>query len=422
MKIKDYIFLANKNLSRRKKGVISNTILIAISVIICLLVISFNICLSNYMNRALVNNIAYRSIVVLGVPEEKQEDVINSIKEIDHIAKVIPEKEERTMTTIYSDFFDEYEENMRLSFKGADVNIQPSVIQGRNIENGETNVCLIPNKIYYGKYSQNKEQVYDREAYINGEDFLGKKINIYYFSYDESNGERIRKETFTEEFEVIGIYDVDEYPFEDNLFVSFEDVIKINKNVEENTVLNPNVIYSGPDEQIIAYVDNSLNLNNTMEKVEELGYRCIVRSTVNTYIVVIINVVTAIVLSVLMIIVLSSITTSSIKAIDDRKYEIGILKAIGYKNKNIKTILLFENLIIGIRAYLIGLIISIISMYLIKIFIFNKNIDFDRLNVNLNVWVCIVALIFSILIPTIASYFGGKGIFKKTPLSLNKEG
>ena len=221
---------------------------------------------------------------------------------------------------------------------------------------------------------------------------------------------------------MIGIYDVDEYPFEDNLFVSFEDVIKINKNVEENTVLNPNVIYSGPDEQIIAYVDNSLNLNNTMEKVEELGYRCIVRSTVNTYIVVIINVVTAIVLSVLMIIVLSSITTSSIKAIDDRKYEIGILKAIGYKNKNIKTILLFENLIIGIRAYLIGLIISIISMYLIKIFIFNKNIDFDRLNVNLNVWVCIVALIFSILIPTIASYLGGKGIFKKTPLSLNKEG
>ena len=135
-----------------------------------------------------------------------------------------------------------------------------------------------------------------------------------------------------------------------------------------------------------------------------------------------INVVTGIVLSVLMIIVLSSITRSSIKAIDDRKYEIGILKAIGYKNKNIKTILLFENLIIGIRAYLIGLIISIISMYLIKIFIFNKNIDFDRLNVNLNVWVCIVALIFSILIPTIASYLGGKGIFKKTPLSLNKEG
>ena len=176
MKIKDYIFLANKNLSRRKKGVISNTILIAISVIICLLVISFNICLSNYMNRALVNNIAYRSIVVLGVPEEKQEDIINSIKEIDHISKVIPEKEERTMTTIYSDFFDEYEENMRLSFKGADVNIQPSVIQGRNIENGETNVCLIPNKIYYGEYSQNKEQVYDREAYINGEDFLGKKV------------------------------------------------------------------------------------------------------------------------------------------------------------------------------------------------------------------------------------------------------
>lgn len=165
-----------------------------------------------------------------------------------------------------------------------------------------------------------------------------------------------------------------------------------------------------------------MNLDSTLEKVEELGYRCIVRSTANTYIVVIINVVTVIVISILMLIVLFSITTSSIKAINDRKYEIGMLKAIGYKNKNIKIMLLFENLVIGIGAYLIGLVISIISMYSLKIFVFSKNIDFDKLDVNLNIWVCLIALIFSIIVPTIASYLGGKGIFNKTPLSLNKGG
>ena len=110
------------------------------------------------------------------------------------------------------------------------------------------------------------------------------------------------------------------------------------------------------------------------------------------------------------------------KAINDRKYEIGMLKAIGYKNKNIKIMLLFENLVIGIGAYLIGLVISIISMYSLKIFVFSKNIDFDKLDVNLNIWVCLIALIFSIIVPTIASYLGGKGIFNKTPLSLNKGG
>ena len=132
--------------------------------------------------------------------------------------------------------------------------------------------------------------------------------------------------------------------------------------------------------------------------------------------------VTVIVISILMLIVLFSITTSSIKAINDRKYEIGMLKAIGYKNKNIKIMLLFENLVIGIGAYLIGLVISIISMYSLKIFVFSKNIDFDKLDVNLNIWVCLIALIFSIIVPTTLDRVFGKGIFNKTPLSLNKGG
>ena len=423
MKIKDYIFLAFKNISRRKKGVVSNIVLISISVIICVLAISFNLSLSDFLNRALVNNISYRSIVVLGVEEDKQNEVINKLENIEHILKVVTEKEERIMTTMYTDYFDEYKKDMSFSFKGSDINTQPSVIKGRNIEPGQTNVCLIPNKIYYKQYSSDGKLRYDKEAYINGEELIGKKIKMNYSSYDESSGERIANKTFTEEFEVIGIYDIDEYVLEENWFVSFEDVSRINKTVEENTILNPNVIYStGGSSQITVFVDNSLNLDSTLEKVEELGYRCIVRSTANTYIVVIINVVTVIVISILMLIVLFSITTSSIKAINDRKYEIGMLKAIGYKNKNIKIMLLFENLVIGIGAYLIGLVISIISMYSLKIFVFSKNIDFDKLDVNLNIWVCLIALIFSIIVPTIASYLGGKGIFNKTPLSLNKVG
>lgn len=423
MKIRDYIFLAFKNITRRKKGIVSNVILIAISVIISTLVLSFSISFGNYMNRALVNNIAYRSIVVLGIPEDKQEEVIEELESIEHVLKAVLETEERTMTTIYINNLDEFSNHNTISFNGTDLNTQPEVILGRKIKDGEKNVCVIPNKIYQQQPVSDEE--YDKEDYIHGEELLGKTINISYYSYDESNGERVKNKAFEEEYEIIGVYDVDEYVLLDSWYIPFEDVSRINSNVEENTILNsnldPNVVYSKPDEQIIAIVDNALNLDSTLKAVEERGYACIVRSTANTYIVVIINVVVGIVLAVLLSIVLSSITTSSIKTINDRKYELGMLKAIGYKGKTIRNMLLFENLIIGVGAYIIGMIISIITMLIVKVNIFDKSVDLSKLNCNLNWWVCIIALLFSFMIPSIATYLSGKSILKKTPISLNKE-
>ena len=421
MKIRDYIFLAFKNITRRKKGIVSNVILIAISVIISTLVLSFSISFGNYMNRALVNNIAYRSIVVLGVSEDRQEEVIEDLESIEHVLRVVLETEERTMTTIYINNLDEFSDLNTISFRGVDSNTQPEVILGRKIKDGEKNVCIVPNKIY--QQQPVKDEEYDKDDYIHGEDLLGKTINISYYSYNESTGERVRNKTFEEEYEIIGVYDVDEYVLLDSWYIPFEDVSRINSNVEENTIsnLDPNVVYSRPDEQIIAIVDNALNLDSTLKTVEERGYACIVRSTANTYIVVIINVVVGIVLAVLLSIVLSSITTSSIKTINDRKYELGMLKAIGYKGKTIRNMLLFENLIIGAAAYMIGMIISIITMLIVKVNIFDKSVDLSKLNCNLNLWVCIIALLFSFMIPSIATYLSGKSILKKTPISLNKE-
>ena len=83
--------------------------------------------------------------------------------------------------------------------------------------------------------------------------------------------------------------------------------------------------------------------------------------------------------------------------------------------------LLFENLIIGVSAYIIGMIISIITMLIVKVNILDKSVDLSKLNCNLNLWVCIIALLFSVMIPAIATYLSGKSILKKTPISLNKE-
>ena len=419
MKVRDYIFLAFKNLVRRKKGIVSSVILIVISVIISTLVLSFSLSVGNYMNRALINNVSYRTIVIIGVPQDKQEEVIESLKKIEHISNAVKESEERTMTLIHVNNVQNLGKDFTIGFNGVDITTQPEVILGRKIKEGEKNVCIIPNKIYPPK--RIIDTSFDKEAYISGEDLLGKMIEVSYNSYDESSGDRVINKTFQDEYEIVGVYDVDEYPLLESWYVPFDNIININNNVEENTILNPNVTYGEYSEQISAYVDSALNLDSTIEKVEELGYRCIIRSTANTYIVIIINVVVGIVLTVLLFIVLTIITSSSIKSLDDRKYEIGMLKAIGYKNKYIRNMLLCENLVISIGAYLLGIIISIIAMSVIKINILDKSEDFSQLNCNLNVWVCFIALLFAIIVPTISTYLGGKGIFKRTPISLNKE-
>lgn len=81
MRLLDYIFLAKKNLSRRKKSVIVNSILIFISTVIFVLGLSFTKCFMNSINRAILKNPSYRTIVLTGVKEEEQDSVIKKIEE-----------------------------------------------------------------------------------------------------------------------------------------------------------------------------------------------------------------------------------------------------------------------------------------------------------------------------------------------------
>lgn len=413
MRLVDYIFLANKNLSRRKKTVIINTILISISTIIFILGLSFTKCFMSVVNKAILNNPSYRTIVVMGIKENDKDNIIEKIKEDKNIAMVVNEKEYNTYATLKN--IDTVTINKGIDLNGASESVSPQVISGRNIKNSDENVCIIPKKVNF--YSRG--DVLDKDEYIDGEKLIGKKITIEYSSRDDIK-EEINK-TFSKELEIIGVYDGDEYVVDGNEFyVPFTVVSKIRNDIEENWIKEPNTVYSGGN-NIYAIVNNSLNTEKSFEKIQALGYRAIIRSTTNTLIVVVINTIVGIVVVVFLLIVLINITSSTIRSIDERKYEIGMLKAIGYKNKNIRKLLLVENLIIGVRAYLIGLIVSIIGMKIMQINIFEKNYDFYPFNIRVDVIICLVASIITVVVPTLATLFSSKKLYSKTAISLSKE-
>ena len=417
MKISDYIFLAKKNLSTRKGSVISITILITIAVIISILSFSFTTSLQNSMDKAINKNISYRTIAVMGAKEYTLEDEIKKIEEDENLSKVVDIKDYEGYVNLL-ELADDFDSQM-VCLMGTNKDLQPNVVKGRNFEDDEEKVCIIPDKLYTDYLSES----YDKDKYIDGKSLIGKEITVEYYAFDYSNGDTnpIKNKTFNEEYTVVGVYDPQESLIYGNVvFVNFSDLGRINQNVKDNTILDPKVRYSS-NTTVMAIVNDAENVDSSLKRIESLGYRAVVRSTIDTNIVLIVNIATDIVLVILASIILTNIVTSSIRAISERKYEIGIMKAIGYKNSNIQLIMLCENMIIGVRAYLIGLIISIITKECLTKFLIDKNYSLSQLNIKINVNICIIVILIIIVCHVISSVLASKKFLKETPVSLNKE-
>lgn len=417
MKISDYIFLAKKNLSRRKGSVISITILITIAVIISILSFSFTTSLQNSMDKAINKNISYRTIAVMGAKEYTLEDEIKKIEEDENLSKVVDIKDYEGYVNLL-ELADDFDSQM-VCLMGTNKDLQPNVVKGRNFGDDEEKVCIVPDKLYTDYSSES----YDKDKYIDGKSLIGKEITIEYYAFDYSNGDTnpIKNKTFNEEYTVVGVYAPQESLMGgDVIFVKFSDLRRINQNVKDNTILDPKVRYSS-NTTVMAIVNDAENVDSSLKRIESLGYRAVVRSTIDTNIVLIVNIATDIVLVILASIILTNIVTSSIRAISERKYEIGIMKAIGYKNSNIQLIMLCENMIIGVRAYLIGLIISVITKECLTKFLIDKNYSLSQLNIKINVNICIIVILIIIVCHVISSVLASKKFLKETPVSLNKE-
>ena len=205
-------------------------------------------------------------------------------------------------------------------------------------------------------------------------------------------------------------------------YISFDDVYEICDTSEKNSVKADNVVF-GESKTAFAIIDNPLNVDSVIEEINDLGYsRVMPRSIANTDLVNIVNVVGILVTSVILIIVISNLVISSIKFINEKGYEIGILKAIGYKNKNIRNIIYYENILIGLISYIIAIIISIISIIFFKNNVVEGDYSLEIININLDIIVCIIALIISIIIPLISASISSRKALKKSIVELNKEG
>lgn len=410
MKIKDYIFLAIKNLSRRKKAMFLSSTLIIISMLIFIVVLSFSTGLLKAMDRAILKNISYRTIVVMK-NQNNIDDIEEKIKKMEHVVKCVSQDYFETAAPLSR--IDDIEiKDGTISLFGADSETSPNIVAGRKLFDNEQNACIIPSTFYPYDVS-----TYDESKIYNAEELLGHEITIEYNSYIYDGPNMNVKEKFEKNFVVVGIYDQDEIMAEVNdCYISYNEIKEI-----VDTRLDGNNYSNMENRPVMAIVDDAQNVNVVLDKIKSMGYRAIIRSSANTQLVGIVNIVCVLISSVLIFIAILNITISSIKSMTERKYEIGMLKAIGYKNSTMQGILFTENLIISLFSYVFTLLLSNLTIYMVQTKYIQDNFQLMQMKLGINIYFCIIPLGIILIIPAISSVLCGRKLFKRTPVSLNKE-
>ncbi len=414
MRIKDYIFLASKNLSTRR-NVSTNILLLTVAMIIFIISLSYTSCFLSGMDKAINKNISYRSIVAMDYGDISMEEMTEKLCNIDNVIKVVPLTNFLTGINIKKIGVHDYND-AGISIQGAANDVQPNIINGRGFNENENGVCIIPEKFYPYDYDE-----FSPEKIIDGNQLIGQKIEAEYYSHDNRPLSPIVCKTFKKEFTIIGVYNQ-----EDNMedysycYVSFDDIDAINKDIKENNIYSEKTILL-ESKGLVAIVDKAENVEKVLNDIQSLNCRAIIKSVANTDLMNVIKTICLIVFEIIIVIALINIIISSIKSIIDRKYDIGMQKAIGYKNKHIQGILFTENNIIGVLSYVIAIMVALVLNFIVRKYFVNNDIQLHLIGLNLDIITCIIAFVISIIIPTISSALSSVLTLKSTPVTLNKE-
>ncbi|MBQ8795563.1 MAG: ABC transporter permease [Clostridia bacterium] len=387
MKLKYVHFLSKSNIKGNKN---SGTI----TLLICLLTVAVTVisCFSattiNTMNRFKDD---YRARALYSTPGYKllTDDALRAIESLEHVedvAEVIGLKGYDLYTITETDI-DVINQKMSDCKTGIDIaglyeNEKLEVIKGERLDTAPAFSCLVPSAFYPF------EDVGDFKDlnYIDGTTLIGKtikvkayngKVSMSYFSLDK-NGELqffddvLSSPEFT--LKIVGTYPCD-YSITGSftsVFVSYETNLLMSEMVLEKSGVdlsdtqNPLSLWWNTPEyhEYYVIVDDYDNIPEVYDKVKnELGYDIVSTGTkekdenVELLSIIFKFVGTFLTLSILLISVIL-LVQSSVTSVRERKGFIGLMKAIGYKNHQIFLSLIYEQLYMTLKAFLIGGAIS----------------------------------------------------------------
>ncbi len=399
MRILDYISFGLKNLIYYKKRTICNIIITFSIILIILITFTASNTIISFLEENINKNIEYRTMYVkYDVMEESLSSVMKKLSKVKNVIKVIEQDKYQSYITI--DKFKTNKTDGEINIIASDSNLLPSIVAGRNPNSNDKNYLICPTKFIADSNLSTRTDL-TKEDYIDGRKFLNKEITIKYYSYDYSKEIPEVLNQYEEEFQLIGLYNTyDNYAKDNTCYTSFTNVAKINKNMSGNSEEYTEEVYYHP----IIIVNDSKNIDSVFEEINSMGYTPIKRMNIDSNLIGNIKLICLSILLIAIVISIICMITIILKNIKEQEQEIGLLKALGYTNKNISLSFLVESLIIGLISFFISILIYTILYFIISNLINNTNLIFTKIAINYSWYSVLISFIIIIIIPIISTF------------------
>ena len=407
MRINNNLFLAKANLKGSKK---KNTVMVMmiLSVISITLLLGF-LGVANTVLEQNKNAKCYRQAVIF--PKTEYEEVesvgvtnknIKEILSIDHVISCekrdLPPSESITVTKI----LDENNKNIsnttnETSLKKInedmcsqiyDEDLVTRVIKGTNLDKSPVMSCILPDTFTYVEYDYKKDEFTGKKERIATESLLGKTLSVdleYNIHLFKKSGvgysdDSVNLPKISYQLKVVGIYHYSQSTALDgspDIVISKETAKKIDKMALDNAVKNgmkddlDDYINDDQAREYIVTADSIDNINEVIDTLFEKGVNVvgsagILDESMLAFTGIFGGVGTFLTVAILLLTVIN-IFLSVHNNIAERKAEIGLMKAVGYKTGQIFYSMYLENIILAVKALLIGGALSAVTVLIINL-------------------------------------------------------
>ena len=407
MRINNNLFLAKANLKGSKK---KNTVMVMmiLSVISVTLLVGFLGIVSAVCEGNRNSKICRQAVIfpTSNFPSDDRVGVtdknINEILSIDHVVSC--EREELPYTAYegveFTKIIDENgvdisntteTTNLKKLTEGMgsqayDEDFQIRVKEGKNLKDSPVMSCIVPDNFTY--YTFDDDGNYTGLDRGTTEGLIGKtlsvdleyNINLFKKSGEGYSGDWVNLPKISYQLKVVGIYHYTQATSLNggsDILISKETAKKIDKMALDNAVKNgmkDDLDDYINDEQARAYIvtaDSIDNINEVIDTLFEKGVNVLgaigdVDESMLTFTAVFGGVGTFLTVAILLLTVIN-IFLSVHNNIAERKAEIGLMKAVGYKTSQIFYSMYLENIILAVKALLIGGALSAVTVLIINL-------------------------------------------------------
>ncbi len=405
-----------KHLFKKENALFITIITILILIIYVLLTIS-NLVIDYYYSMNRYNYLARTLIVEKGDKSEKDLDDISNIK---HVVANVSNK-------YYNEFFAPILERDEGQLAiGAIINKKDlKIVKGRSPEN--LNEIVIP-----VKFCPYNEFDIEKDKFINGNKLIGSTFTIksdksvnYNLDHDDPKYLEMMDKRETVTLTIVGTYDSTANLVEaDTAFATIKTIDNLKSPYHGgHGVIDSDgnsIFYNDEYVDRMIRVDSYKNLDYVKNELTKQGFDFWEAMSIDLMEFLTILLVPLVVSIILLIVTFVLIKNFINKKLNNRHTTLGLLKAIGYTNKDIKKLEFTENIIITLFCALVSFIIYFI-VYLVVTKNFLAIFNYYSFTVKIPLFLITVLLIFIIIFIKVINNRVTHNILKQNVMQLIKE-